>query len=70
MAWQTYGCVLRRLCETTIGPRNIVQPVRPHRLSWRGAHLWGEQWSLRELRQGIAKDEVEVMEILLGRAWS
>ena len=70
MAWQACGCVLRRPCEVTIGPRCIVQPVRPRWLCRRGAHLRGERWSPRELRQGIGKDEVEAMEILLGRSWS
>jgi hypothetical protein len=39
MAWQTRRCVLRRLCEVTIGPRGIVQPVRPRRLGRCDAHL-------------------------------
>jgi hypothetical protein len=70
MAWQTRRCVLRRPCEVTIGPRGIVQPVRPRRLGRCNAHLWGERWSPRELRQGVVEDEVEAMEILLGQTWS
>jgi hypothetical protein len=69
VVWQTRGCVLCRPCAATISPRGIVQPVRPRWLRWRGAHLWGDQCSPRELRQGIGKDEVEAMEIFLGRVW-
>jgi hypothetical protein len=66
MVWQAYGCVLRRSCEVTIGPRGIMQPIRPRRLCRHGAHLQGERWSPREMHQGVSEDEVEAMDILLG----
>jgi hypothetical protein len=68
MAWQTCGCVLRRLCEAAINPCGVVQPVRPHRLRRRGAP--GRAVAPRELCQGIDEDEVEAMKIFLGRVWS
>jgi hypothetical protein len=63
MAWQGRERVLRWPCEVIIGPRGIMELVKPRLLYQHGTHLRGEQWSPQELCQGIGKDEVEVMEI-------
>jgi hypothetical protein len=43
VAWQTYGCILRRPREVVVSPRSTVQPIRPRQLHWRGVYLWEER---------------------------